>query len=118
KAFNDTYGHETGDEVLRHAAAICQREMKPDMLFARYGGEEFVVALQGGLPESADLIAERLRIALSGTALDSSAHGRLIVTASFGIASSYDSTASLETLLREADAALYEAKRDGRNRVC
>ncbi|QNK56423.1 histidine kinase N-terminal 7TM domain-containing protein [Paenibacillus sp. PAMC21692] len=118
KAFNDSYGHETGDDVLRHAAAICQRELKPDMLFARYGGEEFVVALYGELPENADLIAERLRIALSGNTLDSSAHGSLTVTASFGVASSADSAASLETLLREADAALYEAKRGGRNRVC
>lgn len=118
KAFNDMYGHEIGDAVLRHAAAVCQSELKPDMLFARYGGEEFVVALRDFTLEDAGARAERLRSALAGSPLTAASHEGLAVTASFGVTASPDGKADLEALLREADEALYEAKRGGRNRVC
>lgn len=117
KAFNDTYGHETGDEVLRHTAAICQAELKPDMLFARYGGEEFVIALRDVSLAQAGELADRLREALATAPLTTSSRDSLPVTASFGVAASAAGSASLETLLRKADEALYEAKRGGRNNV-
>ncbi|MHA6482868.1 histidine kinase N-terminal 7TM domain-containing diguanylate cyclase [Paenibacillus sp. strain BS8-2] len=121
KSFNDTYGHETGDEVLRHVAAICQKVLKPDMLFARYGGEEFVLAIRDVSMEQTAALAERLREALSGSPLQSPNRDSLTVTASFGVASTSAFTTgstSLEALLRDADEALYQAKRSGRNRVC
>jgi diguanylate cyclase (GGDEF)-like protein/PAS domain S-box-containing protein len=117
KAFNDTYGHETGDEVLRRTAAICQASLRPDMLFARYGGEEFVVALRDATLEQAGELAEQLRVALASAPLPSPSGGSLTVTASFGVAASAAGSSSLERLLREADEALYEAKRGGRNSV-
>ncbi|MDQ6422667.1 histidine kinase N-terminal 7TM domain-containing protein [Paenibacillus sp. LHD-117] len=118
KGFNDVYGHETGDKVLIHTANVCLGVLATDMLFARYGGEEFVVALRDVTIEQAGELAEQLRSALAATPFSSPAHGMLAVTASFGVATSEASGDSLETLLRLADAALYNAKRSGRNRVC
>lgn len=117
KQFNDTYGHDTGDAVLIHAAATCRRLLPKGSPFGRYGGEEFVIALPGYALEDAMCLANQLREALPAAPLASS-HGPLTVTASFGVASTEYGHYSLETMLREADEALYEAKRSGRNTVC
>ncbi|WP_246627926.1 histidine kinase N-terminal 7TM domain-containing diguanylate cyclase [Paenibacillus oenotherae] len=116
KRINDTYGHETGDQVIVHVVAVCQRIIEPDMLFARYGGEEFVLALPSATLREAGELAERIRTSLERTPLET-VHGEIRTTSSFGAAQSFRPDDTLESLLRDADAALYEAKRGGRNRV-
>ncbi|MBB6733034.1 histidine kinase N-terminal 7TM domain-containing protein [Cohnella zeiphila] len=116
KRINDTYGHETGDEALRHVVSSCRDKLGADDLFARYGGEEFVVCLPGASIGKAAATAERLRLAIAERPLES-AHGPIAITASFGVAEASRVEDSLKQLLREADEALYSSKRDGRNRV-
>ncbi|MFF2885486.1 histidine kinase N-terminal 7TM domain-containing protein [Paenibacillus sp. NPDC057967] len=115
KQFNDTYGHDTGDAVLIHAVTACRSLLPGDALFGRYGGEEFVVAVPGYKGEAAAQLANQLREALPAAPL-ASVHGPLTVTASFGVTSGHGQYV-LEAMLREADEALYEAKRSGRNTV-
>ena len=117
KQVNDHYGHETGDRLLMHVVEVCKRELSPDMLFARYGGEEFVIALPNADLNDGCAIAERLREALESEPL-AAAKGSIAVTSSFGVAQAEaDPDVRLDTLLRQADEALYASKRDGRNRV-
>ncbi|RED55546.1 histidine kinase N-terminal 7TM domain-containing diguanylate cyclase [Cohnella lupini] len=116
KQVNDTYGHDTGDQVIVHVVTVCQQIINADMLFARYGGEEFVLALPNSTLQEAGAIAESIRAKLEGTPLVTS-HGQIVVTSSFGVSQSSEDGQSLQHLLRDADAALYEAKRSGRNRV-
>ncbi|MCR2804551.1 histidine kinase N-terminal 7TM domain-containing diguanylate cyclase [Paenibacillus soyae] len=116
KRFNDTYGHETGDAVLVHVAAVCREVIEEGHLFARYGGEEFVIAMPDATLEEACEFAGRLRDALAEEPLLSKA-GSLSVTASFGVTASRDGADSLDELLRQADEGLYEAKRRGRDQV-
>lgn len=111
KAVNDRFGHAAGDEVLKAVAGACRTELRPLDLLGRLGGEEFSVFLGGAGPEEGWACAERLRQAIS--ALDFP--GRPPVTASFGIAT-LRASGSLAEALEDADAALYEAKRSGRNR--
>ena len=107
KQLNDRYGHQAGDAVLRAVAASCRAVD----LVARYGGEEFAVVLPDCSTGYAHEAAERLRTALKALDFDTA------VTASFGVATfPYDAT-SAESLVAAADAALYEAKRQGRDRV-
>ncbi|WP_168123233.1 histidine kinase N-terminal 7TM domain-containing protein [Paenibacillus sp. HB172176] len=117
KQFNDTYGHETGDAVLLHAVKLCQSILEESMLFARYGGEEFIIALETATLSEAAKLAERIRCTLASNPFQSPLNGPLTVTASFGVAAASSEGETLESLLRHADAALYEAKRSGRNQV-
>jgi diguanylate cyclase (GGDEF)-like protein len=116
KRVNDTYGHQQGDLVLRKVAAVlrdCSREVDEP---ARYGGEELAVALQQTDVDGADAIAERVRTmveALELPRLDGA--GTLRVTVSCGVASSADGDPI--ALVAAADAALYAAKRTGKNRT-
>ncbi|RJE89058.1 diguanylate cyclase [Paenibacillus sp. 1011MAR3C5] len=116
KQFNDTYGHDTGDAVLIHAVTACRSLLPGGVLFGRYGGEEFVLALPDHTGEDALKLANQLRDALPAAPLASS-HGPLTVTASFGVTTAEHGLYALEAMLREADEALYEAKRSGRNTV-
>lgn len=116
KRINDTYGHDVGDQALVHVAKVCKRSLPPRAVFARYGGEEFVIGLPGASMKEAGEVAERLRMALSGEPLRIQS-GLLQITASFGVAEYAGGSQTLEALLREADAALYEAKRNGRDAV-
>lgn len=112
KRLNDTYGHQTGDEILRLVARKLQESTPPQSILARYGGEEFCVLLPGiKLPE-AICIAERLRQAIEQ--LESPYRQ---VTASFGAAMYKPYMRSPSEVIEVADAALYEAKRAGRNCV-
>jgi diguanylate cyclase (GGDEF)-like protein len=120
KAINDTYGHETGDVVLRELAQLAQATLArpallgaplPGTVLARWGGEEFVVLLPGQNEAQATLLAERLRGAFETH--DWGAVGR--VTASFGTAEG--EAGSFTKTLRRADFAMYAAKTGGRNRV-
>jgi diguanylate cyclase (GGDEF)-like protein/PAS domain S-box-containing protein len=120
KSFNDRYGHAIGDAVLQRVAACLRGALREQDVVARYGGEEFC-ALMDGLDEAdARMLAERVRHEIATQAgLDVHEGRDLPVSASLGICwrefPGYD--ADLSAMLREADTALYEAKRTGRNRV-
>ena len=119
KAYNDHYGHPQGDQALRNVAqTIGGLVHRPGDFAARYGGEEFVVLLADSPLEQALQLGERIRATLQGRGL-AHAKGPLgVLTISVGVASTSDYPAqSLEQLLEAADAALYRAKADGRNRV-
>ena len=113
KAVNDTYGHAAGDAALQAFAASCQDTVRTTDLAGRYGGEEFVLLIPGA---SADR-AERIADAISQRLADS-AHrdGPRMPTVSYGIATYDAGTPGLDALIASADAALYEAKSQGRNR--
>jgi diguanylate cyclase (GGDEF)-like protein len=118
KRVNDTYGHLQGDEVLRNIGEILRSEPRAIDEPARYGGEEFVVALPETGSEGAVELAERIRARLEREDI-AHIHGDdpLRVTASFGTATMPGSAASVRELFAAADEALYEAKRQGKNRV-
>jgi diguanylate cyclase (GGDEF)-like protein len=119
KAYNDTYGHQAGDDALAAVArCIGENIRRPADSAARYGGEEFVVVLPDTPPAGAVKIAETIRAAISDLAIEhaSSEHGR--VTASIGTASWVpEADADVTTLIKAADEALYNAKATGRNKV-
>jgi diguanylate cyclase (GGDEF)-like protein len=117
KHFNDSFGHQAGDFVLRSVADLWKRLIPHDALAARYGGEEFVCVLPDVGLEEASQYAESLRFALDNAHFEFETT-ELHVTASFGVAAFPISADSAATVIREADAALYVAKRGGRNRVC
>lgn len=120
KAYNDTYGHQGGDACLRDvAAAMKQTVTRVSDLIARYGGEEFVVLLPSTTPDQANEIAERLRRAVEEVGLPHrTSSAAEIVTISVGVATVTPTLdAAPADLVREADEALYRAKREGRNRV-
>jgi diguanylate cyclase (GGDEF)-like protein len=118
KAVNDTYGHQQGDLVLLEVAR-CLRSLSRDIDEpARYGGEELAVILPQTDLGGAELLAERMRATIEGlTVKRLDGHGALRVTASFGVASLPTSATDKESLIAAADAALYRAKRAGKNRV-
>lgn len=115
KKINDTYGHDAGDEVLRHLAEILKQAATADTVCCRYGGEEFIVLRRCATLEEARLLAESLRFAMEASAIESI--GGRPVTLSVGIAAFPDSANHFADLFRMADEALYEAKKSGRNRV-
>jgi two-component system cell cycle response regulator len=117
KLVNDEYGHAAGDKVLRAIADTLRSNTRAFDSLARYGGEEFVVVMPGTEPDDASLAAERLRAAVEALpfALGSGGHSRL--TVSIGVACCQEMPVTPEALLYAADAALYAAKRAGRNRV-
>lgn len=112
KSINDDHSHRVGDEVLKDISHLLEDELYSGELVARYGGEEFVVICPETLLADAVQRADRLRRTIVATAL-----GGLKVTASFGVAQLEEGDTT-ETVLRRADAALYDAKRSGRNRTC
>ena len=120
KAFNDTYGHQAGDACLQILSnAITRTVSHTDSIVARYGGEEFVAILPGVDRAAAQVIAEQIRLAVRFTDLDGLPNSPPNQTVSIGISTCEPgATASRDAMLAAADAALYEAKRQGRNRVC
>ncbi|KVU85845.1 diguanylate cyclase response regulator [Burkholderia ubonensis] len=120
KLYNDTYGHVSGDDVLKQIASTVERCLgRAGDLAARFGGEEFAVVLPGTSPGGLRLLAEKIRLAIEALKLlhEQSSTGRY-VTISIGGASIVPACDTLETsLLEAADRALYRAKRDGKNRV-
>ncbi len=118
KRINDTYGHQAGDFVLKEACRIWKEQLRDYDTLARYGGEEFVVLLPESDAEAALAVAEKLRQATSEHDFDNKGE-RYAVTASFGVSvfAPGKDEPSKDELIEQADAALYEAKKKGRNRV-
>jgi diguanylate cyclase (GGDEF)-like protein len=116
KSINDTYGHGIGDRVLMEIARSGNLALRECDAFARYGGEEFVVLLPETNLERALQAAERLRKDMDAIAVQSGPD-RVKVTASFGVSTLGEHCPNLDTLLSQADMALYLAKKKGRNRV-
>lgn len=118
KIYNDTYGHLAGDLVLQFAALLLREQLRPHDSMARFGGEEFVVLLPGLALIEAAQIAERLRHCLASLKQLPNIQPALPgVTISLGVAQ-LAAGDQLSCLLNKADKALYEAKQQGRNRVC
>lgn len=115
KKFNDTYGHQAGDKVLKLFSEIITKKVREIDLVARWGGEEIVVGLIGAGEKDAVMIAEEIRQEVEKLSFKS---GKKIVkfTVSGG-AASFDRAKDFDTLFESADKALYEAKRSGRNRI-
>ena len=117
KDFNDKFGHIAGDRALSAVARILQNQFRPRDLLVRFGGDEFSVLLPGVNLEAALAIAERVRSAVSGdTEASQDSMIQVPVNISMGVAE-LDSDGTFESLLRAADAALYRAKNEGRNKV-
>jgi diguanylate cyclase (GGDEF)-like protein len=119
KQVNDTYGHAVGDAILRSVAQRLQNSVRAEDVTARYGGEELSIIARGVELDGMVGFAERIRSTVEAGAVMNNGH-IIKVTASCGVASVSGSSARLATptsLLHAADLALYEAKRQGRNRV-
>ncbi len=116
KPINDRHGHACGDEVLRMVGRLLQAHARNEDVAARIGGEEFALLLPECGLDDATALAERLREAIAATAFDADG-GPLRVTASIGVASIGPGRDARAPLLAAADAALYRAKSEGRNRV-
>ena len=113
KQINDTYGHETGDQAIRHLAELMRECSRREDVLCRSGGEEFIILLPGTGLEGACLTAERLRLRTEA----SEAPGGIRFTVSAGVAHWPACGQTVEDILQLADQALYRAKREGRNRV-
>jgi two-component system, cell cycle response regulator len=120
KRVNDTHGHLVGDEVLREVSALVSRLIRTEDVFARFGGEEFVILVRGISHLNIGRFSERVRVAIER--MEIAAESVVLhVTASIGFASLEElaeKERGPEGLLRLADERLYQAKTDGRNRVC
>lgn len=117
KKINDTYGHQTGDDVLREVAQSCKTVLRDNDLVGRYGGEEFIVFLPETDKEHAMQVGEKLRTTVEEFRFPQSDQ-KLSVTISVGVAPFPESSFfTKDEVIRQADAALYEAKNSGRNRV-
>ncbi|HKQ30899.1 MAG TPA: GGDEF domain-containing protein, partial [Burkholderiales bacterium] len=116
KGINDTYGHSAGDAVLRALATTFRREIRDIDLVARVGGEEFMFLFPDTDPELAQRVAERIRRALTVLTVTVPGEEKLHVTGSFGIACFPLHANNAESLVANADRALYAAKQAGRNR--
>jgi diguanylate cyclase (GGDEF)-like protein/PAS domain S-box-containing protein len=117
KRFNDTYGHDAGDAVLREAAALLVNNVRVEDLVCRFGGEEFVVILPTAELEAARTRAERLRSGMRENTMMYQSKSLGQVTFSVGVAAFPQHGSSPKELMAAADSALYEAKRAGRDRV-
>ena len=117
KEFNDRFGHPAGDEALRSFARIMRGHLRDSDTAARMGGEEFAVALHDTDLAGAGYVAEKLRTAVEGTAIEISPGRFARMTVSIGAAASKTHWTDRMHLLKVADEALYAAKRSGRNRI-
>jgi diguanylate cyclase (GGDEF)-like protein len=117
KQYNDIHGHRAGDRCLERVATQIDRCLRDTDLVARYGGEEFAIVMPDTGSADASEVAKRIRVAVADLAEPLTADRA--VTVSLGVATLHDSgRQSTDELIERADAALYQAKRSGRNRVC
>ena len=112
KKVNDTYGHPTGDKVLIKLVEVMNQVSREQDIVARTGGEEFLLILPGTDIDTALVIAERLRMRVEQMQIEPVG----LIQVSVGVSASSATNKSSEEVLRQADAALYQAKRLGRNR--
>jgi two-component system cell cycle response regulator len=117
KIVNDQFGHANGDIALRLIADVFRNNIRAFDSLARYGGEEFVVVMPGSNPDDATAAAERLRLAVETVVFEPVPGLRHRLSVSVGVSCTGDDVSTPERLLHTADLALYEAKRQGRNRV-
>lgn len=117
KKLNDTYGHVTGDAVLKSAARVMLKSIRDADILSRYGGEEFVIVMPETNKETASHVAERLREKISVEEIAIHDGGRIAITISLGIASFPEDGDSSVDLLIAADDRLYKAKKEGKNRI-
>ncbi len=118
KKLNDSYGHETGNSVLRELSRVIKGCIRDVDIFCRYGGEEFIVILPQTPQSEAAVLGERIRSAVEQTIIDPGTAGKVKVTVSVGISSYPENGKSQEDLVSIADQALYRAKESGKNLVC
>ena len=118
KQVNDTLGHSAGDEALREVSARLRKTARSTDIVARYGGEEFAMILPETDLERGLIAAERFRVAVEGATVHGPKGGSRSLTLSQGVACYPLHSTSMSELVELADAALYAAKRTGRNRVC
>ncbi len=120
KRYNDTHGHQAGDEILRRVAhGVQDAVLRPDDVAARYGGEEFAIVLPLAEGEASRVVGERVRQNVRGLAIPYPEAPSGIITVSVGVASTRpaESGVTPAELLASADSALYQAKREGRDKV-
>ena len=118
KRFNDSHGHQAGDDVLRQVAKAVQAAvLRPDDVAARYGGEEFAIVLPLAEGEAARVVGERVRTNVRALELPYPESPGGVVTVSVGVASMRPRDADASAIVSAADRALYQAKREGRDRV-
>jgi diguanylate cyclase (GGDEF)-like protein len=117
KAINDAHGHAAGDRVLIEVARACKASLRDADLLARYGGEEFVALLPATDLPQALLVAERVRASVAESYVVTDAGAAVQPTVSVGVAMLAGALRSFDGLLAQADSAMYEAKRGGKNRV-
>jgi diguanylate cyclase (GGDEF)-like protein len=115
KSINDQFGHAVGDDALRLFGRVVRASTRVDDIIGRFGGEEFIAVVPGGI-ESASKIAERVRAGFEAAGATIATH-TVGATVSIGAAISYDPVTVIDSLIARADAALYRAKHDGRNRI-
>jgi diguanylate cyclase (GGDEF)-like protein len=118
KACNDTFGHDAGDYVLKEISALLRRSVRASDIVCRYGGEEFLIVLPDSSPESVREKAAQMCTAVAELKLEHAGRSLGRITASLGISYSQDGALKTDDLMRSADQALYDAKRQGCNRVC
>lgn len=114
KQFNDTVGHQMGDEILRRVARVAADRLRAADVLARYGGEEFIVLLPGSAAQQALVAAESIREAIAAETIEART-GSIVATISIGLADALPEQDTLEQLIQRADRALYRAKAKGRN---
>lgn len=117
KRVNDSYGHEVGDDVLIALAKALAQSARKDDIAARLGGEEFAILLPETTPSGAIDLAERVRKNIEAMGIASGEH-TLRITVSIGVSTSSGRNETVSKLLKRSDDALYEAKQNGRNKVC
>lgn len=118
KRINDTWGHQTGDKALSHAASILRQSLRGDDIAGRVGGEEFCIVLPGTLQPEAAAIAERIRVRLNSKEILVRQNTTIRISASFGVSCAVqEGDYDFEHLQSIADRRLYQAKQAGRNRV-
>lgn len=118
KRINDAHGHQMGDEVLRCVAQTIEQTIRRTDMAGRYGGEEFLIVTPQTSIDEAALLARRIHAAIKSMSVPCGDKAPIAVTVSVGVSGYSPATENLESLVSRADAALYQAKAAGRDRVC
>ena len=116
KNVNDTYGHSTGDEVIKMVAQVMLENTRNSDLVARYGGEEFIALLPRTSKHEASIVAEKIRRSIESIEINIDNH-QLRFTISIGISDLKSADSNIDNVILRADEALYNAKESGRNQV-